>query len=142
MRGSLALVGRLFGQLQLVQTPVMIELIGPMSVLAGDALRLCLTVTDDADARVNLTGAAIELQVKRTLGAADPATIAKAIGTGITLRDQTQAATKGQADIVITSANTTQPPGLYWLDVVVDNGDRTHVIAPREFTIGAVVNLP
>lgn len=143
MTGALATVGQLFGFLQLVKETTVIDLIGPMLVYAGDSATYRLTVTDDADARVNLTGAVIELQVKGKPGAADPPTIAKATDSGITLLDQAAPDTKGQADISFTSSDTAKPPGLYWLDVVVTlAGARTHVVAPREYTIGAVVNLP
>ena len=143
MRASIGVVGQLFGPLQLVGGTTVIDLIGPMLVYAGDTATLRLTVTDDADARVDLTGAAIELQVKPAIGAADPPTISKAVGSGITLLDQTSAATKGQADIAISSVNTTQPAGLYWLDVVVEiSGGRVHAVAPREFTVAEVVNRP
>ncbi len=142
MRAALGLVGQLFGRLALAGD-TLIDLIGPMLVYAGDTATLRLTITDDADARIDLTGAGIELQVKPAVGAADPPTIAKEVGAGIELLDQTDPATKGQADVTITSDDTDQTAGLYWLDVVVAIGSgRVHVIAPREFTIAAVVNRP
>lgn len=142
MRATLAMVGQLFGRLALAGD-TLIDLIGPMLVYAGDTATLRLTITDDADARIDLTAAAIEMQVKPAIGAADPATIDKAIGSGIELLDQTDAATKGQADITITSDDTDQTAGLYWLDVVVMiGGGRVHAVAPLEFTIAPVVNRP
>lgn len=142
--GSLGVVGARLGLLQLVGD-TMIDLIGPMLVHRGDALALRLTITDDEDERVDITGATIELQVKANLGDADPPTIAKAVGTGITLLTQS-GDTLGQADIAITggaAGDTDKTPGLYWLDVVlVLAGARAHVVAPREFTIGPVVNAP
>jgi hypothetical protein len=140
MRGTLGETGRMFGLLQQTGDP-MIELIGPVRVYAGDTTTLRLTITDDADARVDLTGAELELEVKQALGGADPALISKSVGAGITLLDQTDTVTRGQADIELTSADTAQAPGLYWLDVVVAlAGARVHVVAPREFTVAAVVN--
>lgn len=144
MHAAIGMVGQLFGRLHLpLDGGLVIDLIGPVLMYAGDTATLRITVTDDTDARVDLTGADVELEVKPSLGGADPATIAKAIGTGITLLDQTDPLTRGQADVAIESADTDQPAGLYWLDVVVSiSGGRVHAIAPREFTIAAVVNRP
>jgi len=142
LRGAIAVVGQLFGHLQLVEATTMIDLIGPMTIYAGDSATYRLTVTDDADARVDLTGAAIEFQVKPTLGGADPPAIAKAVASGITLLAQS-GDTLGQADITISSVDSNLTPKLYWLDVVVMlSGGRAHVIAPREYTIAPVVNGP
>lgn len=143
MIGALGVLQQRFGFLARVGETHVITLLGPLTVYAGDALPLRLTVTDDADARVDLTGAAIELEVKARIGGPDPAAIHKAIGSGITLLDQTSADTRGQADIAITSTDTSLTPGLYWLDVVLTlSGVRGHVIAPREFTVLGVVNQP
>lgn len=144
MRGALGILGQRFGLLQLVGD-TMIDLIGPMLVYRGDAAPLRLTVTDDEDEPLRLTGATIEVQVKAALGDADPPVIAKAIGTGVTILTQS-GDTLGQADIDITGGaggDTDKAPALYWLDVVVVlAGVRGHVIAPREFTIAPVVNGP
>lgn len=131
---------RLLGALQLAgQQPQ--DLIGPILVYQGDDAAYLLTVTDDAGARVDLrTVSAIEVQVKTATGAADPPTIAKELGGGVDLLDQTLPATQGQALITFTGDDTSQIPGLYALDVVVVDGRRQHVIAPRDYTIAAVVN--
>lgn len=144
MKATIGLVNRLFGQLHLVKGATVIAIVGPFTIYRGDGATLRLTVTDDDDARIDLTAAAIELQVKAGIGDADPALIAKAVGTGIALLDQAVADTKGQADITIAPADTDRAPGLFWLDVVVIPaiGDRQHVITPIELTIGGVVNLP
>lgn len=143
MNGAMGVLQQRFGQLARVGETTVITLIGPLTVLAGDDLALRLTVTDDADARVDLTGAGIELEVKARIGGPDPAAIRKIVGSGITLLDQTSADTRGQADIAISSSDTSLTPGLYWLDVVlVLGGVRGHVIAPREFTIVGAVNQP
>lgn len=143
MKATLSIVGRLFGHLQRVQGETMIDLVAPFTIYRGDAATLRLTVTDDDDARVDLTGATIELQIKTAINGADPATVSKAIGSGITLLAQA-GDTLGQADIAISGADTNQTPGLFYLDVVVTPlaGDRQHVIAPMAITIGGVVNLP
>lgn len=134
-------IGGLEGILQVIG-PIMIDIIGPIEIPRGDSLTLRITVTDDADAPIDITGFVLECQVKPSLGAADPPTIALAVGTGIVLLAQT-GATLGQADITFTSVQTDIADGLYWLDVVtVSGGVRTHVIRPRAFVVGAVVNAP
>lgn len=145
MRATLSREGQLFGQLaELADGGVMIEQIGPMRVFKGDSVNYVLTVTDENDARKDLTAAtAIELQVKAALDGPEPPLIIRELGNGVTIRNQAVEATKGQADIVIASASTTLTSGLYWLDVVVLFGTaRHHVFGPIEFTIAAVVNPP
>jgi len=138
--GKLARLNQTFGLLQQAGV-TMIDLIGPIRVYRGDALDLRLTVTDDTDQRVNLTGVELELQVKPTLGGADPPTISKAVDSGIALLAQS-GATLGQADIAFSSADLDITPGRYWLDVVRDpTGARAHVVPPVEFTVRAAVNL-
>lgn len=142
LHGSIAVVGQLFGHLQLVDGGTLIDLIGPMRVYRGDAARYRLTVTDDADARVDITGATIEVQVRTALGAVDPPSIGKSVGSGITILTQS-GDTLGQADVVFASGDTNIAPALYWIDVVITlAGDRVHIVAPREYTISSVVNAP
>lgn len=135
--GQLAIIGQRFGALQIIGGSNVIEIIGPMLVYAGDSLTMRITVTDDADARVDLSAAtALDVQVEKKLGSTAPPSISKAIGSGVTLLDQTAADTKGQADVRFDPADTAKPAGLYWLNVVLGlAGDRQHVVAPREFTI-------
>jgi hypothetical protein len=134
----------LFGRLQ-DGGPNMIELSGPLTVYRGDDVDYVLVVTDDTDTPIDLTSvAALEVQVKTAIGAADPPTLSKSIAAGtVVLLDQTAPATKGRASFGFTSAETNITPGLYWLDIVlVLAGKRTHVITPRAFTITDVVNPP
>ncbi|HSR79117.1 MAG TPA: DUF4038 domain-containing protein [Xanthobacteraceae bacterium] len=141
LAGSLLRDHQIFGRLQL-QGVLVIDLIGPMLVYRGDQVDLVIVITDDTNARVNLTGFLIELQIKPTLGSADPPTIAKSTATGtIVLLDQGNPSTEGMATCSILSSETVIPPRLYWLDVAATEpgGRRSHVIAPREFTIAAVV---
>lgn len=139
--GKLAIVGARFGLLQLFGA-TMIDLIGPLRVPRGDYVKYRLTVTDDEDERVDLTGSTIELQVKTALGAVDPPLIAKSIGSGITLLTQS-GDTKGQADIVLLPADTNITSALYYLDIVlVEAGTQRQHVIEREFTIGGVVNPP
>lgn len=139
MMVTLEIAGALFGLLAQEQGDNVIAVIGPMRVFRGDTLDLVLTVTDDADEPVDLTGATITLTVKPNPGDAG-ATFTRTVGSGITLRTQS-GDTLGQADIAITSANTLQTAGLYYVDVVVVLAGKTqHVVEPVEFTIGATVN--
>lgn len=144
LAGSLSRSGKLFALLQL-EGAIVIDLTGPITIEQGDDVDMLITITDDAGARVDLGGYAIELQVKPAIGAPDPPTIAKSIADGsITPLNQTDPATRGQAAFSFASAETNIAPRLYWLDVVAINaaGKRQHPIAPREFTIAGVVNPP
>lgn len=143
MKGAIGLVGQLFCELQRIEDTAMINIIGPINVYRGDQVTFRLTVTDDEDERVNITGATIELQVKTAKGDADPPTITKAVGGGITLLDQTaDSDTEGQADAVLLSANTDITPGLRYLSVVVVLGGVRQTLVDREFVILDVVNRP
>jgi hypothetical protein len=146
LRGALGDVGRMFGLIQIVEEDPVIDVVTPPVFWRGDDRTLRLTVTDDADARVNLTSATvITLEIKASTGAADPALVSKILGAGVTLLAQGSPDTIGQADIVIAAADTinaaTLPEGVYWLDVVVViGGVRSHVIEPMECAIRDVVN--
>lgn len=144
MIGVLSIVGKLFGHLQRVTGANLIDLNGPISIYRGDSAALRLTVTDDEDDRIDLTNYTIELQIKAARGAADPALVAKAVGTGITLLDQTEADTKGQADVAILIADMTREPGLYYISITTISQDGTdrQTLIDREFVILDVVNLP
>lgn len=78
----------------------------PLSVYRGESKTYRFTVVDvDTGDRVNLTGATIDFTIKAADGAG-AALLAKAIGSGITLRDQTDPAQRGQFDVVLPYANT------------------------------------
>jgi hypothetical protein len=115
-------------------------------VLKGESRTFRLTVTQRSDGtRVDLTGTTLEFQVKVKVGDGDPPLIAKAIGTGVTLLNQTMAATKGQADIALSPSDTaTLAAGVYAYDVVLVllGGERHYVVPPSEFVVRAVVNAP
>lgn len=134
---AIGVEGKLFGLLQQDTGANMINLIGPISVVAGDALDLVLTITDDADVRVDLTayaGADIRVRIGPTLGEA--AILELVIGSGITLLDQDDEDEIGQAAVALTEAQTAQTPALYWLEATaLVEGKRKHVIEPRQFTI-------
>ena len=140
--GLLEISGGLRGQLQQKIGGAMIDLAGSMSVLRGDSLTYVLTVTDAAGAAIDLTGYAVELQIKEAIGDPDPPLISKAIASGIVLQTQS-GATKGKATITITSADTDLAARQYMLDAVVSkDGIRTHVIGPATWTVRGVVNAP
>lgn len=71
----------------------------------GESKTWLLTVTTDG-ARQSLTGLTIEFEVRTDEAAPDPPLIARAVGTGITLRDQGVEATKGQAELALDPAQT------------------------------------
>lgn len=140
LRASLAVVNALFGTLSQLGATV-IEIIGPVSVYQGDTLDLVLSVSDDAGLPIDLTTAAIELQVKEAAGAPDPALIAKSVGSGIVLLDQVT--DKGKALCSFSSVDTARAAQTYAMDVVVQIGvRRQHVVAPRPFAVLPVVNAP
>lgn len=148
MNTTIGIVGKLFGLLQQDTGENMIDLIGPLNVYRGDSLALRLVVTDDEDAREDLTGATIELFVLTDAiylaGTGEP-TIAKTaeVDGGITLGNQLDEDEKGTADIEITSDDLNIATGLYWLGVVITLADsRQHVIAPREFTVDLPIGVP
>jgi hypothetical protein len=141
--GALEAVGVEFGYLEIAD-PVPIQLADPIRVNRSESLEWTLTVTDDADAPVDLTGSQIELEVKVARGDGDPAKIRKIIGAGVTLLAQT-GDTLGMATIVIDSSDTedktAMPAGIYWLDVVrIAGGKRKYVIPPLRFVLDEVVN--
>lgn len=140
LRASLAVANALFGTLS-QQGATVIEIIGAVSVYQGDTLDLVLAVTDDAGQPFDLTGATVEVQVKEAAGAPDPALIAKSVGSGIVLLDQTT--DKGKAVCSFSSVDTARTPQAYTIDAVVQIGPRRqHVVAPRAFGVLPVVNAP
>lgn len=134
---SIAIEGKLFGLLQQDTGEIMIDLIGPIEVVAGDDLDLVLTVTDDEDAREDLTGLVGDaIRVRIAVDFSSPAILELTIGSGVTLLDQTDPDTKGQATVTLTGAQLTQTPQLYYAEATVAlEGKRQHVIEPRQFTI-------
>lgn len=137
MNGAIGISGKRFGLLQQDTGDNMIDLIGPIEVVAGDDLDLVLTVTDDEDAREDLTGLAgdaIRVRISAELGGAS--VLELIIGSGVALLDQLDEDTIGQASVTLTSAQLTRTPQLYYIEATVQlAGKRQHVIEPREFTI-------
>lgn len=104
-----------------------------------------MTVIRKSDrSRVDLTGATIEFQVKASERSADPPLIAKDNSVGVTILDQTDPVTKGQADIELDPEDTSGlEPGPYRYDVVVvlPSGERHVVVPPSDFVLKPVVNF-
>jgi hypothetical protein len=105
-------------------------------------LRLTVKKVEDASPQ-DLTGATIELQIKTTAGAADPALLSKSVGAGITLLSQS-GATLGQAEISITAAETQALLArTYKYDVIaVIGGKRRVLVPPSDFVLKELVNQP
>lgn len=136
---GIALAGQRFGLLQQDTGETMIDLIGPIEVVAGDDLDLVLTVTDDEDEREDLTaltGDDIRVRIAAELGGAS--ILEYTVGAGVTIEaDQTVGSdTRGQATVAIPAADLTRTPALYYIEAtVVIGGKRKHIVTPREFTI-------
>jgi len=113
------------------------------TVYSGESRTFRVTVRLESDASlVDLTTAtAIEFQVKTVIGGADPALIALAIGTGITVLPQV-GLTLGQFDINLLPSHTSALSGAYYYDVVVvlTGGKRYYVVPPSRFNVSLVVN--
>lgn len=77
----------------------------PKTIYRRQTATFVLTVVDENGERFDLTGSTLYMRAKNKETDADPAIIALLTGTGITHRAQT-GATLGQADIVMTSAQT------------------------------------
>lgn len=131
-------IGQLVATLQLLGV-IVTAIEGPITVYQGDTANFLLTVTDDAGQPFDLTAAtSIEVRVKKTAGAPDPALIAKDLGNGVTLLNQSTS--KGQASIALGTADTGIPADRYSIAIAVAApGLRQHVIPPRDFIIAAVV---
>jgi hypothetical protein len=134
---------RLFGQLRelalrgiLQRVPVTTE--DPMPSETNDTVlrqstsedaTFRLTCWDEADERQDLTGATITFRVKDTID--DVATvIAKSVGFGITILDQGDEDTIGQADILVARADVAAlAAGLKVYETVVEiAGDASSVV--------------
>ena len=95
---------------------------------SGDTRVLELTITDEADAVVNLTGAAITWALsKRNASEVLPkgtAILTKTVGSGITITD----AANGRADVAIDPADTADLKGEYYHEVQLVLTDTSTVL--------------
>jgi hypothetical protein len=115
----------------------------PKVIYKGEDKSYLLTVVDENGDRVDITAFSIEFEVKPAAGDADPATIAKSVGLGITILAQS-GGTLGQAQIDINPSDTNGIAALlYKYDVVVidTTAERHVVIPPSTFEVREVVNI-
>lgn len=108
----------------------------------GEDRTYTIFVVDEEEDAVDITGFGIEWEVKTNTGVADPAAIAKSVGSGITIAPD-QVANKGEATLEINPSDTSSlAAGLYKYDLVVIDlsAERQLVIAPSDFNLLAVVN--
>jgi hypothetical protein len=134
----------------------MAGVIQPLEVVKGEGKVLRYDVIDNTKgvytlvngvlregSRVDITTAsAVEWQAHYPPGSPDPTAVAKALGTGIALLDQTAADTKGAFEVTLTSADTKDLVAkLYKYDVVVVlSGVRRYVVRPSDFRLIEPVN--
>ena len=115
----------------------------PLLVFKGEDKNYTITVVDENGDRVDLTGWTLEFEVKPKAGDADPASIAKSTGIGITHLTQS-GATLGQATLDFDPADTSGlTAGLYKYDLLAidGSGNRLVVIPPSTFELRDAVNL-
>lgn len=112
-----------------------------LRIVRSDSVTLRITVYDENNERQDLTGGTVRFRVKTSVKAPD-IEIEKDSGTPseVQILPQGADATKGQADIFIDPADSTDlEPGPHVYDVWVldipNNGDENVVIAPSEFYI-------
>lgn len=119
----------------------------------GETTEYELSVTRNGEAVDLSTATALELQLKLTPGAADPALASLSLGSGITLQTQS-GTTLGKATVLIpydwltqtsgSPAAAVTPAGTYYFDVVVvyPGPVRRYVVKPTKVVVRDVVNPP
>ena len=115
----------------------------PLQMFKGEDRTFTILVVDEEGERADITGYAIEFEVKIADGAADPPDIAKSVGSGITINPD-QVANKGEATLQINPTDTNSLAArVYRYDlVVIDGGFERHVvIPPSDFDLRDVVNI-
>lgn len=115
----------------------------PITIFKGEDKTYTIRVVDDAGDPVDISGFTVEFEVKTAVGLADPASIAKAVGSGIVIAPD-QVANKGEATLTIDPADTNTLTALiykYDLIVIDGGGERQVVIAPSNFDLREVVNI-
>lgn len=115
----------------------------------GEHIKLTYKVVEPSETEPNvynpkdLTGVTIEFQVKPKVGAPDPPTIEKSIGSGIVLLPQS-GDTLGKFQVTIQTSDTSSvAAGSYAYDIVmIEAGERKPIRRASPFVINAVVNSP
>jgi hypothetical protein len=112
-----------------------------ISIVRGETLVRTVTVTDEDGEPIDITGAAVEFQVKAEPGDAFPTLIAKAVGSGIVISAQA-GASLGQAVVTIPATETAAlARGIYYYDVVAElGGVRRFVVDPERLIVQDPVN--
>lgn len=112
-----------------------------LTLYRGLTFELEIPVRDKTSALVDLTGYGAELAIKELPDDADPALLQIAVGTGITVADQTTR--RGYLLVEVSAAVTDAlAVGDRWFDVIVIDlaGRRKHVVENRELEIRNPVN--
>lgn len=115
----------------------------PKTIFKGEDKTYRLTITDADNERVDITGFALQFEVKLDVGDADPAIISKTVGAGITILTQS-GSTLGQATVEVDSADTSPlAVVVHKYDVVAVDlaGERHVVVPPSDFDVRDVVNF-
>lgn len=115
----------------------------PICIIRGTSQTFRITVFDEANARVDLTGSTLYFTVALTAGGAAEISKISTTPTEILILAQT-GATLGQADIFLVPTDTTSLPlGLHvydvWLELVT--GERHVIVGPDEFRIEVGVTV-
>jgi hypothetical protein len=108
-------------------------------IVPGTVEDLLLTVTSCADnSRVDLTGLPIELEIASNKGGVIRPPVITKTEADFVLRDQLDAATKGQADLKLSAVDTAKlTPGTAIVTVyVTESGDRRRVLR-QQITVEA-----
>jgi len=120
------------------------ELSQDKTIFRGQTASFVITVTDEGGVRFDLTGSTLYMRIKQSVSDPDPAIVELLTGTGIVHRNQTASATVGQADIVVTSAQTkllTNQNNVYDVWLVKPSGDKTPVVPVSKLTVLTPVTL-
>jgi len=89
---------------------------GDFEITSGDSMSLVVTVVDDTDAAVNITGYSASWKVAD--GPTDDAEIKKSVGSGITLTTPAS----GILTIAIAASNTSDMAGIYYHELQLTDG--------------------
>lgn len=120
-----------------------IPLAQPICMVRGTSKTFRVTVFDDANDPVDLTGATVYFTVALTAGGAAEISKTSAVPAEILILAQT-GATLGQADIFLIPTDTASLPlGLHKYDVWVElsGGERHPVVLPNDFRLEAGVTV-
>lgn len=112
-----------------------------LTLYRGLTFQLEIPVRDKTSALVNLTGYGAELVIKASPDDPDPGLLELAVGTGITVANQTTQ--RGYLLVEVTASVTDAlAVGDCWFDVIVIDlsGRRKHVVENREIKVRNPVN--